>query len=66
MESKKTYSSGEIGILGIIQIVFIILKAVGVITWSWPVTLIPLWIELGAIVVMLGMLLITYLADRLR
>ena len=64
MEDKTTYSGG-IGLLGVVQIVFVILKAIGVITWSWPITLIPLWIELGAIIVMLGTLLIAYLAKRL-
>ena len=66
MENKTAYSDGGMSLLGVIQIVFIILKLVGVITWSWPITLIPLWIELGAIVVMLGALLIAYLMYRLR
>lgn len=28
-------------------IVFIILKCVGVIDWSWGLVLLPLWIDLG-------------------
>lgn len=68
MEDKTTYGSGGVSLLGVVQIVFIILKLVGVITWSWPVILIPLWIQLGAIIVMLavmlGMVLIAYLESK--
>lgn len=49
MNSSK-HSSGGIGILTVIQVVFIILKLLGiapVATWAWTVVLIPLWINLG-------------------
>ena len=46
MESKKTASSGGIGFVGVLQIVFIVLKLCGVITWSWLWVLSPLWISL--------------------
>lgn len=48
MDSK--HSSGGIGILTVVQVVFIILKLLGiapVATWTWSVVLIPLWIDLG-------------------
>ena len=48
MDSK--HSSGGIGILTVIQVVFIILKLLGiapVANWGWSVVLIPLWINLG-------------------
>lgn len=35
------------GILEILQIVFIILKLCNVVNWSWKVVLIPLWIAIG-------------------
>lgn len=35
------------GILSLLLIIFIILKVVGVINWSWIIVLLPLWIELG-------------------
>ena len=35
------------GILEVVQIVFIILKLCKVINWSWKVVLIPLWISIG-------------------
>ena len=36
-----------IGFMGIVQIMLIVLKAIGLISWSWLVVLIPLWIDLG-------------------
>ena len=35
------------GILLILLILFIILKVTGVISWSWAIVLLPLWIGLG-------------------
>lgn len=35
------------GVLEVVQIVFIILKLCKVINWSWKVVLIPLWISIG-------------------
>lgn len=52
----SNHSSGGIGILTVIQVVFIILKLLGiapVATWGWTVVLIPLWINLGLIAVIL-------------
>ena len=42
--------SGGIGMLGVLQLVFIVLKLLKTITWSWWVVLIPLWIDLVVIV----------------
>ena len=53
MENKSSNYTG-LGILDVVQIVFIILKLIGVITWSWPVVLIPLWIILGIIAVIIA------------
>ena len=37
------------GILLILLIIIIILKVTGVISWSWGIVLLPLWILLGII-----------------
>ena len=37
------------GILLILLFLFIILKVTGVISWSWGIVLLPLWILLGII-----------------
>lgn len=46
-------SSSGIGILGVLQIIFIVLKCLDLITWPWKVVLIPLWIDLGIIALVL-------------
>lgn len=44
---SNSNSSGEIGIGGILLIVFIVLKLCGVIAWSWWWVLSPLWIPIA-------------------
>lgn len=46
MKNNSSSSTG-LGAIGVLQIVFIVLKLVGVINWSWWTVLIPLWIDLG-------------------
>lgn len=46
-KQQQQTTSGGVSILGVVQIVFIILKLVGVIEWSWWLVLIPLWIMIG-------------------
>ena len=57
MGTKK--SSGGMGLLGVLQVIFIVLKLVGTITWSWPVVLIPLWIWLGLLAIVITVLLLS-------
>lgn len=42
-DAKATASSGGVGFLGLLTIVFIALKLTGYITWSWIWVLAPLW-----------------------
>lgn len=39
-------NKGGIGFLGVLQIVFIVLKLCGVIDWAWVWVLSPLWVGL--------------------
>lgn len=55
--SKKTTTSG-IGLLGVLQIVLIVLKAFGLIDWPWLLVLFPLWIEFAFVAVVLVFYLI--------
>lgn len=48
-------SSGGIGFVGALTIVFIVLKLLGVIDWSWFWVLSPIWITAS---VVLGILII--------
>ena len=45
--NRSSAAGGGLSILGVVEIVFIILKLLGVINWSWWIVLIPLWIDLG-------------------
>jgi len=49
MSSNSSTSTGGIGFCGLLTIVFIILKLIGTINWSWWWVLAPSWIP-GAIV----------------
>ena len=51
----KNYNANNtgVGILGVLLIVFIVLKLVGVVTQSWWVVLIPLWIEIGLLIIVI-------------
>lgn len=44
---KKAKNGANIGFCGILGIVFIVLKLVGVITWKWVWVLAPLWVPAG-------------------
>ena len=44
MANSSTSSSG-IGLVGVLGIVFIVLKLAGVVDWSWLWVLSPFWID---------------------
>lgn len=46
-------SSSGIGFVGLLTIVFIVLKLLGKITWSWWWVLSPLWISTGLVILIL-------------
>ncbi len=46
-------NSNGIGFFGVLTIVFIVLKLVGTISWSWLWVLCPIWIPV-AILVLIG------------
>ena len=63
--SENHGNSGGIGFVGLLTIVFIVLKLVGKITWSWWWVLSPLWIAgIGTLIVVAGVLLYVARADR--
>ena len=57
MESK---SSGGIGFAGLLTVVFIVLKLIGRISWSWVWVLSPMWI--GALLIPVFMLILILLS----
>ena len=54
-DNRTAGTSGGIGIAGILTIIFVVLKLVGVISWPWIWVLSPIWIMallvIGAIVI---------------
>lgn len=50
-KTMKHESSSGLGTLGVLQIVFIVLKCVNVIDWSWWAVFIPTWINIGIIAI---------------
>ena len=49
--SNNNNSSSGLGISGVLLIVFIVLKLVGVIDWSWWWVLSPLWISIALAII---------------
>lgn len=56
MGDKKT-SSG-LGLLDVLAVIFIVLKLLGVITWSWVWVLSPIWIQLVIVAIVFIVILI--------
>lgn len=52
--TTSSSSSGGIGFTGLLTIVFIVLKLIHKITWSWIWVLSPLWISAALAVLILG------------
>ncbi len=49
MSNTSSSSSSGIGFLGLLAIVFIVLKLCGTIEWSWWWVLSPIWIPTGLV-----------------
>lgn len=66
MKQKKSTASGGVGISGLLQVAFIVLKLCGVINWSWWWVLAPTWgsIALALLAVLVGLIL-TWIAHKI-
>ena len=64
MSSNRNNSSSGIGICEVLTIVFIVLKLVGAINWSWLWVLCPLWIDILLTVIVL--VIITIIDNKTR
>jgi len=51
--SSSSSASGGIGFTGLLTIVFIVLKLIGKIDWSWWWVLSPMWIGIALVLVFL-------------
>ena len=57
MSSTTSSSSGGIGVLGLLGVVFVTLKLTGVIDWSWWWVTLPFW---GGLVLLLTIAVIGF------
>lgn len=63
--NSRGTSAGGIGFCGALTIVFIVLKLLGKISWSWVWVLAPTWIPAAlVIIVMLGILVAAVIESR--
>ena len=63
-ESSSSSSSGGIGFVGLLTIVFIVLKLTHVISWPWLWVLSPLWISVVIGVIVLAIILVVAMWRR--
>ena len=63
MKEQSSVASGGIGILGVLTILFVVLKLLHVIEWSWLIVFLPvliglalkiLWIVVAILIALLG------------
>ena len=66
MSDKSSGASSGLGFVGLLTIVFIVLKLCKVISWSWLWVLSPLWIVAGITVLVLIGCLIYAVIDTKR
>ena len=50
---------GGLGLLSVLGIVFVVLKLIGVIDWSWIWVLCPFWIEIALFIILYMVIKIT-------
>ena len=59
--NNKTTSGGGITFVSLLQLVFIVLKLCGVVTWSWVFVLMPLIVATGITIILFAVLAILML-----
>ena len=55
---NKETGYGGIGFIGLLTIVFIVLKLTGTIGWSWIWVLSPLWIDVVLVVITIAIMVL--------
>ena len=63
-QKVEVVQKGGIGFVGLLQIVFIVLKLCGVISWSWVLVMLPLIIIAGLVVLILIVCLLIVLLSN--
>ena len=61
--NNSTVVTGGIGPVSLLGIVFVVLKLVGVISWSWWWVLAPFWVPLLLTILIIGSIIGIYLYE---
>lgn len=61
---SDTNNSGGVGIAGLLTVVFVTLKLLKVITWSWWWVLSPVWMSAGLLLLALGVIFAVILLKK--
>ena len=64
MSQRSEATNTGVGIVGVIQIVFLILKLCKVINWSWWLVMLPVLIQVGFIVVIMIIGAVSLIVNR--
>lgn len=64
MSKTDKTASGGLSLLGVLQVIFIVLKLCKLVDWSWKIVLTPLWINIGVIAVLVITVIIATLVER--
>ena len=62
--NSENHTGGGIGFTGLLAIVFIVLKLLGVITWSWVWVLSPIWISLILVLILVFIAIIAIVGNN--
>lgn len=60
----KNNNNVGVGVTGLLQVAFIVLKLCGVINWSWWWVLCPSWITVGILLIGLVAAVVIALAEK--
>ena len=60
MSNNNNTPSGGMSFVGVLTLIFIVLKLIGIINWSWVAVLSPLWI---ALIIDIVILIAVYVFD---
>lgn len=65
-KNNNNSTNGGVGFVGLLTIVFIALKLIGVINWSWVWVLSPVWIATSIGFAVIGIAFIVYAIKESR
>lgn len=64
--AEVSASGGGVSFIGILTIVFIVLKLTGVIEWTWIWVLSPIWISMSVVIVILFLIMLVAIVAGMK